>query len=71
MSSAPLPSRTRIPEKDRLEHAGEIFRFAQLVEGAEVKFMAFTYRELLGTFEQSGFAELIQHAQSVREQFDF
>lgn len=69
--SWPLPSRTRIPEKDRLEHAVEIFRFAQLVEGAEVRFMAFAYGELLESFERSGFAELIQHAKSVREQFDF
>ena len=50
-------------------HRQEIRKFAQSVEGDEVRFVARSYRELLATWERSENPEIREHAKVVKLRF--
>lgn len=50
-------------------HREEVSRFASSVEGDEVRFVACSYRELLGTWERSEEPEIREHAKAVIRRF--
>ena len=65
-----LPNSSKpIDEKAKSLHRQEISRFAQSVEGDEVRFVACSYRELLATWERSENPEIREHARAVVRRF--
>lgn len=54
----------------RMEHADEVHSFARMVSGAEVKFIHFTYDELLRGFDASPLQDVRDHASRLRERFN-
>jgi len=64
------PDGKPVSSDKRDQHAEEVRCFARLVDGAEVRFMHFTYRALLATFSASTSRDVRHHADKVRERFD-
>ena len=58
-----------VDDEAKFLHRQEIKRFAQSVEGDEVRFVACSYRELLGTWERSEEPEIREHAKAVIRRF--
>jgi hypothetical protein len=58
-----------IDDQVRLTHAGEIRRFAEMVDGDEVEFRACSYRTLLSDWQRQLAVPLQQHASAVLEHF--
>ena len=50
-------------------HRQEIARFASMVAGDEVRFVALSYRELLGGWRQAGDARVRDHAEAIESIF--
>lgn len=66
----PLPGGKAIPALDRAHHAEEVRWFARMAAGAEVRFIAFTYRDLLDAFAASALKDVREHGAIIRERFD-
>lgn len=58
-----------IDDEAKAAHREEISRFAQDVQGDEVRFVACSYRELLATWERSEDLEIREHAKAVVRRF--
>ena len=58
-----------VEDEAKTAHREEIKHFAQSVEGDEVRFVACSYRELLGTWERSDNSEIRDHARAVFGRF--
>ncbi len=58
-----------IDDEAKAAHREEISRFAQDVEGDEVRFVACSYRELLATWERSENPEIREHTRAVMQRF--
>lgn len=59
------PNGKKINEADIRRHREEISQFSDMVSGAEVKFSALSYRELMNLFAASPHALLREHARLV------
>lgn len=66
----PPPNGRQISAEARAQHDEEVRWFARMIAGAEVGFMAFTYRRLLEAFSASGSSDVRQHSAKIRERFD-
>lgn len=66
----PPPAAKAIPSEARAQHAEEVRWFARMVTGTEVRFMSFTYRELLAAYSEATVADVREHAALVRSAFD-
>jgi hypothetical protein len=51
-----------IEQADIARHREEVSRFSDMVSGAEVKFSALSYRELMNLFASSPHAPVREHA---------
>jgi hypothetical protein len=58
-----------ISPEARAEHAEEVRCFARLVAGGEVRFLHFSYDELLRTFDASPLQDVRDHASRLRARF--
>src|SRR5260370_24635513 len=63
------PDGQSLPVSSLNLHAHEVSEFAHRVEGAEVIFRTFTYRNLLDTFRRSASADVREHGRTIRETF--
>jgi hypothetical protein len=59
------PNGKVIEQADITRHREEVSRFSDMVAGAEVKFSAFSYRELMNLFAASPHVLLREHASLV------
>jgi restriction endonuclease-like protein len=66
----PPPTVNPISDDARTQHAEEVRWFARMVGGAEVRFMSFTYVELLATFASAPSQGVRDHAKLVCGRFD-
>ena len=65
-----LPNSNKlIDDKAKALHREEVSKFAQSVEGDEVRFVACSYRDLLATWERSENPEIREHAKAVMQRF--
>ena len=65
-----LPNSNKPIDKEAKSlHRQEIRKFAQSVEGDEVRFVACSYRELLATWERDESPEIREHARAVVRRF--
>lgn len=65
-----LPNSNKpIDEEAKSLHRQEIRKFASSVEGDEVRFVAYSYRELLATWERDESSEIREHARAVKQRF--
>ena len=58
-----------IDDDAKAAHRGEIDHFAKSVEGDEVRFIAFSYRELLAMWERSENLEVREHDKAIACRF--
>ena len=58
-----------VDEEAKVAHREEIAKFAASVEGDEVRFVACSYRELLGTWKRSENPEIREHARAIVHRF--
>ena len=58
-----------IDDEAKSLHRQEICKFAESVEGDEVRFVACSYRELLATWERDERPEIREHARAVMQRF--
>ncbi|WP_114395140.1 hypothetical protein [Oleisolibacter albus] len=63
------PNGASINPADHAAHREEVSRFADLVAGDEVRFLFFSYRQLLEGWSSSGNAAVSSHAQAVLHRF--
>jgi len=68
-ASWPGPGGAVIAPEVHQQHAAEIERFATAVAGAEVSFVACTYRRLLSAFEASPTPDIRMHAAALTQHF--
>ncbi|MCY3709643.1 MAG: hypothetical protein OXG26_12170 [Caldilineaceae bacterium] len=58
-----------VDQEMKRRHRKEIETFAKEVEGDEVRFISYSYRELLANWKQSGVTEIQAHAEAVIQRF--
>ncbi len=65
-----LPNSNKpVDDKAKALHRQEITHFAQSVDGDEVRFVAYSYRDLLATWERNENPEIREHARAVVRRF--
>ena len=58
-----------VDDESKALHRQEITHFAQSVDGDEVRFVAYSYRDLLATWERNENPEIREHARAVVRRF--
>ena len=62
-------SRMPVDQEKKGQHRKEIETFAKEVEGDEVRFISYSYRELLANWKHSRMPEIHTHAEAVTQRF--